>query len=194
MQGKIKGFTLMEVIGVMAVIAIIAAVATPQIFQAIEDARITSLVNGANDVRTAVAKYYQDTEQWPRHISDSSSNHQRQLMFNAADASNTPIPGWDGPYLEAPLVNPLSPGSQLDVQVTNDSALACDINGDGTPDGTFITYLVDGIDDDTANTISDMLDSDGDQTTGNSAWNVAGRVKRLGGNDPSQLVMCLSRV
>ena len=180
----------MEVIGVLAVIAIIAAAATPQIFQAIEDARITALVNSTNDVRTAVAKYYQDTGRWPRHFISSSFNHERQLMFNAADISNTPVPGWDGPYLEAPLVSPLSPNHDLAV-----SSGTCDINGDGTTDGTFITYLVYGIDDEAARAISDILDNDGDQTTGNGAWHSAGRVRRVSFfNVFNILIMCLGRI
>ena len=61
MKTKNSGFTLMEVIGVLAVIAIIAAVATPQIFQAIQDAKVTTLVNEANDLKAAVARYYKDT-------------------------------------------------------------------------------------------------------------------------------------
>ncbi len=193
MQGRQSGFTLMEVIGVLAVIAIIAAVATPQIFQAIQDAKVTALVQEANDLKAAVARYYKDTGTWPRHIPSSSHNHQRQLMRNS-DSGGNEIPGWDGPYIEAELQNPITPGGYLDVQVTSHSAFACDLDGDGNQDGTFITYRVDGVSNDIAQDISNMLDKDGVETTGDADWKKAGRVKRYAGTHASILIMCLARV
>jgi general secretion pathway protein G len=193
MQGKNSGFTLMEVIGVLAVIAIIAAVATPQIFQAIQDAKVTSLVQEANDLKAAVARYYKDTGTWPRHIPSRTEDHYRQLMRNS-DSSGNPIAGWNGPYIESELDNPITPGGYLDLLVTNDANYACDLDGDGTSDGTFIAYRVDGVNDQFAQNISQMLDKDGANTTGDTAWQKAGRVKRYAGTHASIMVMCLARV
>ena len=183
----------MEVIGVLAVIAIIAAVATPQIFQAIQDAKVTALVQEANDLKAAVARYYKDTGTWPRHIPSNDNDHYRQLMRNSDSAGNE-IPGWDGPYIEAELQNPITPGAYLDLQVTNNANYACDLDGDGNQDGTFIVYRVDGVSDDLAQDISNMLDKDGTETTGDTDWKKAGRVKRYGGTHASILLMCLARV
>ncbi len=193
MQGKNSGFTLMEVIGVLAVIAIIAAVATPQIFQAIQDAKVSSLVQESNDLKAAVARYYKDTGTWPRHIPSRSEDHYRQLMRNS-DSGGNPISGWNGPYIEAELSNPITPGGYLDVLVTSDANYACDLDGDGNQDGTFIAYRVDGVNDDLAQSISQMLDKDGTVTSGDGDWKKAGRVKRYAGNHASILVMCLARV
>ena len=187
-QGS-KGFTLMEVIGVLAVIAIIAAVATPQIFQAIQDAKVTALVQEANDLKAAVARYYKDTGTWPRHIPSSTRNGQRQLMVNR-DRRGNPITGWDGPYLDGEMTNPIVEGGYMDLNVTNNNRLACDLDGDGTTDGTFITLRVDGVDDQIANDVSSMLDKDGDDAN----WKSVGRVKRFNGNHRSRLIMCLARV
>ena len=183
----------MEVIGVLAVIAIIAAVATPQIFQAIQDAKVSSLVSEANDLKAAVARYYKDTGTWPRHIPSRTEDHYRQLMRNS-DSSGNPISGWKGPYIEAELDNPITPGGYLDVIVTNNANYACDLDGDGNQDGTFITLRVDGVNDDIALSISQMLDKDSTVTTGDGDWRKAGRVKRYAGNHASILVMCLARV
>lgn len=192
MHKKNSGFTLMEVIGVLAVIAILAAVATPQIFQAIQDAKVTAMVQTANDLKAAVARYYRDTGKWPSHVPGHANDQNRQLMKNTDGAS--PIPGWDGPYLEAELTNTLSPGSLLQVAVTSDSNYACDLDGDGNGDGTFITFRIDGVSDDIAQDISHMLDKDRESTTGNTDWRKAGRVKRYGGTHASILIMCLARV
>ena len=184
-----KGFTLMEVIGVLAVIAIIAAVATPQIFQAIQDAKVTALVQEANDLKSAVARYYKDTGTWPRHTPSSNRNGQKQLMVNS-DRRGNQIQGWDGPYIEAELQNPITAGAYMDLRVTDDRRIACDLDGDRSIDGTFITLRVDGVSDDIAEEISNMLDKDG----GERNWMSAGRVKRLNNNHRSALVMCLARV
>ena len=193
MRGKNKGFTLMEVIGVLAVIAIIAAVATPQIFQAIQDAKITSMVQEANGLKAAVARYYKDTGTWPRHIPSNKNDYNRQLMKNAK-AGGGKVGGWDGPYIESELSNPVTPGGYLDLYVTDHKALACDLDGDGKRDGKFITYRIDGVDDATALSVSQMLDKDGDQTKGKTHWKKAGKVKRYNGNHASILIMCLARV
>ena len=167
----------MEVIGVLAVIAIIAAVATPQIFQAIQDAKVTALVQEANDLKTAVARYYKDTGTWPRHIPTNANDYNRQLMKNANRRGGT-VSGWDGPYIEKELSNPINPNGYLDLHVTDHKALACDLDGDGKRDGKFITYRVDGVDDTTAKDISNMLDKDGDETSGKTHWKKAGPGKR----------------
>lgn len=193
MRRQSSGFTLMEVIGVLAVIAIIAAVATPQIFQAIQDAKVTALVQEANDLKAAVARYYKDTGTWPRHIPGHANDYNRQLMKNATSGGGT-VAGWDGPYIETELSNAITPGGYLDLQVTSTSALACDLDGDGSTDGTFITYRIDSVDDATAKKISNMLDKDGNQTSGTTHWRQAGKVKRYNGNHASILVMCLARV
>lgn len=193
MLASSKGFTLMEVIGVLAVIAIIAAVATPQIFQAIQDAKTTSLVQQANDLKAAVARYYKDTGTWPTHNPNSNNDHEKQLMLNATNGGGT-MSGWDGPYLEAELENPITPGARVQVFVTSDANWACDLNADGTTDGQFIVYRVDDVNDSVANAISSMLDKDGDQTAGDADWKKAGRVKRYRGNHASILAICLARV
>ena len=53
-----KGFTLIEMIGVLAVIAILAALLIPKIFEAIHSARISSAAGACATVKTATADYY----------------------------------------------------------------------------------------------------------------------------------------
>ncbi|MEM1433155.1 MAG: prepilin-type N-terminal cleavage/methylation domain-containing protein [Pseudomonadota bacterium] len=192
-RSNTQGFTLMEVIGVLAVIAILAAVATPQIFQAIQDARVSTLVQEANDLKAAVARYYQDTGTWPRHAPTRPEGQFNQLMQNVAAGGGT-IPGWNGPYLEKELTNPIAPGGYVDVLATNSASYACDLNGDGAQDGTFMVYRVDGVDDAIAEKVSNSMDKDGGTTTGTGDWKAAGRVKRFAGNHPTILVFCLARI
>jgi type II secretory pathway pseudopilin PulG len=55
---KALGFTLVELIGVMAVIAILSAMLIPKIFDAINSARIEHAAAAINTIRTAVASHY----------------------------------------------------------------------------------------------------------------------------------------
>jgi len=55
---QMSGFTLIEMIGVLAVIAILAALLLPKVFNAISDAKINSAVVGAETIKTATADHY----------------------------------------------------------------------------------------------------------------------------------------
>lgn len=52
------GFTLIEMIGVLAIIALLAGMLVPRIVQAIKEARVQSTVVSLNTLRAAVAQYY----------------------------------------------------------------------------------------------------------------------------------------
>lgn len=53
-----RAFTLVEMVGVLAVIAILASILTPKIFSAINDARITSAVTSLDSLKAATVAYY----------------------------------------------------------------------------------------------------------------------------------------
>jgi prepilin-type N-terminal cleavage/methylation domain-containing protein len=53
-----KGFTLIEMIGVLAVIAILAAVLIPKVFEAISSARINNAAMSCQTMKTALVDHY----------------------------------------------------------------------------------------------------------------------------------------
>lgn len=187
------GFTLVEMIGVMAVIAILASVATPRIIDSIEDAKISSFVQQTKTLEGAAAKFYADTGKWPvfESTADKSTTPQKhQLIYNAADASGTKIPGWEGPYVDEEPGSPFSSGSMQALYATDSSHWACDVDGDGSTDGKFLVYRSDEVSDKAAEKISNILDGDG----GSSTWKTTGRVKRYQGTSASILAVCLARI
>jgi len=191
MSKQQTGFTLMEMIGVMAVIAILAAVATPKIFDAIEDAKVSAYIGEANQLKLAVARYYKDTGTWPRHTPSHDDDDHHQLIINVREGGGGTIPGWNGPYLEKELTHQITKGAYQDVRYTDSSNYACDIDGDGNRDGSFLIYRADDISDEVAIKISNIIDGDGGITSGNKSWDEAGKVRRYGSSN-SRLVFCLN--
>src|SRR5438105_9877639 len=55
---RAQGFTLIEMIGVLAVIAILASMLIPKIFEAINSARINNTIQSYNSIKTAVLDHY----------------------------------------------------------------------------------------------------------------------------------------
>lgn len=56
-----QGFTLVEMIGVLAVVAILTAMLIPKVFETINSARVNAAASAVNTVKTAVANHYSRT-------------------------------------------------------------------------------------------------------------------------------------
>ncbi|MEE9322263.1 MAG: prepilin-type N-terminal cleavage/methylation domain-containing protein [Granulosicoccus sp.] len=190
---KQKGFTLIEIVGVMAVIAIIASIAAPRIFGAIQDAKVTALVGQAKTLGVTATSFYNDTGKWPVHDPKSTDDKRQQLMVNKG-GNGQPIIGWDGPYLDQEISNIISPSANHILTPTSTPTYTCDLDGNGTSDGSFLVYYVHGISDTIARKASNILDKDGNEETGDTSWKKAGRVKRYNGDNTSILVFCLGRI
>ncbi|MEZ4387273.1 MAG: prepilin-type N-terminal cleavage/methylation domain-containing protein [Candidatus Krumholzibacteriia bacterium] len=60
-----RGFTLIEIVIAVAIVAIFAAAISPMVFRHLEDAKIGKAQNEAETIATAVLNYYKDTGSWP---------------------------------------------------------------------------------------------------------------------------------
>ena len=99
-EGMKKGFTLVELIVVIAIIAILGAVVAPNAFKAVEKSRVSAAIGILKGMDTAIMQYYSDVGLWPAaNFSSTSSNY---LMTNVASSAT-----WDGPYIDSwPAANP----------------------------------------------------------------------------------------
>ncbi len=59
-----RGFTLIEMLIVIALIGILAAIAIPNYTEYITRARITEAVGGLSDMRTRMEQFFQDNRTW----------------------------------------------------------------------------------------------------------------------------------
>jgi prepilin-type N-terminal cleavage/methylation domain-containing protein len=129
------GFTLIEMIGVLAVIAILAALLIPKIFEAISSARVSNAAVNCQTVKTAIADHY--------------------AKFGALTATETNISGTITPttitvpnleydrilLLEGFLDKPFEAkiGTPRDASATGTTVILAAIGGTDTPD-----FLLDG--------------------------------------------------
>ena len=55
-----EGFTLIEMIGVLAVIGVLAALIIPKVFDVIAQAKVDALASAVKTYETGITKYYTD--------------------------------------------------------------------------------------------------------------------------------------
>ncbi|MEM6639968.1 MAG: prepilin-type N-terminal cleavage/methylation domain-containing protein [Pseudomonadota bacterium] len=173
----VKGFTLIEMVGVVAVIGILASVATPMVYDAIKDSRATAMAQSLKNLKPAVANFYADTGRLPVHRPFENNPNTVNLTRNPTP----PIPGWNGPYIEEPDIG-TNGVTALGIWTNNTSGInSFDVDGDGTREVQRSTlFHMDIPDQDLARRISDIFDRDSDVDTGNGAWFSAGNFHRQG--------------
>ncbi|MCW3097407.1 MAG: ral secretion pathway protein [Chthonomonadaceae bacterium] len=115
------GFTLIELVVVIVILAILAAVIVPRFFGRTDDAKISSALTTIKSLDDSVALYNADTGSFPPTLDGLISNPQ--------------VKGWNGPYLKNQSTVPLDPwGHPYAYKVPGDAGRDYDIVSQG-PDG-----------------------------------------------------------
>src|SRR2546428_14094274 len=71
---RMKGFTLIELAVVLAIIAVLAAVLTPMVTGYLDQARVTRAQADVRTIADAVKLYRRDTGQWPIFTASGQTN------------------------------------------------------------------------------------------------------------------------
>ena len=169
-----RGFTFIELVVVIAVIALLAGVLIPNVTSVTKDAKASKILQLYDSMRTACERYYIDMGSLPIEYSGSSYNSASYHLLSLTQSSSN----WKGPYIDHPLStgdNPFDSTVYLYNSIGSHASNGFDLNGDGTDDATGTgNYLVLwGIPSDTAQFVDSALDK------GNlgSDWKSSGRVE-----------------
>jgi prepilin-type N-terminal cleavage/methylation domain-containing protein len=184
-----QGFTLVEMIGVLAIIAILIALLLPKIFTLIASSKASSLAAAIRTYETAVTKYYGDIGTiWPLNAagvpaqeatgnSATATSLAARLTLDASDPLNTGTNQWSrfrGPYLEK-FNSSVPPGLGTTMLIPAQTAVALgtattatnlgwDLKGDDgnsdLPTGARVAYIrVDGVSVTEFNEIDGIIDA-----------------------------------
>lgn len=135
-----SAFTLIEMVGVLAIIAILAALLVPKIFAAINESRINNAVASFNSVKAATMSYF---GKYGRFAGQGGVEiGQNNSGYGTAVSAGNPALTWDNTvlvtegYLERSLS--LRVGTAADVEVAASEA------GSVAPTGANSAYALDG--------------------------------------------------
>ena len=66
----LNGFTLVELLVVLAIIALLLTIASPKYFNSIEKSKDATLKQSLNVIRESIDKFYADKGQYPKKLED----------------------------------------------------------------------------------------------------------------------------
>lgn len=177
-----RGFTLMELVVVVAVLIALSALLIPAVSGVLEDAKVAQVVTEVNSLKTACAKHYMDTGSFAHEY--CGTQYMVQPQHRQLTAPQT-YRGWKGPYIESPLDtgNPWGGRVHLYATLLVNGLTGWDLDYDGNPELTTadtanVLWLSD-VPADQAEAIDEALDppvaSGGDwRTSGRVQWNENG--------------------
>src|SRR5262245_53282884 len=144
-------FTLIEMIGVLAVIAILASLLIPKIFEAINNARINNALISYNTVKTACMDHYAKYGGTDRTTNGAAMSAQQLGNYDLALLSEG--------FLDKPFL--VKVGTNSYVHVTNSASYFLDGSNNATAGATYIVEaIINGVPAGDAKDINDRLDGD----------------------------------
>lgn len=99
---KKQGFTLVELLVVLAILALLLTLATPKYFNSLDRAKDATLKHDLNTLRESIDKFYGDNGQYPKNLEELvEKKYIRQLPYDPITEKTT---SWIITPPEPPLV------------------------------------------------------------------------------------------
>lgn len=123
-----SGFTLVELLVVLAIIALIATLAAPQVLRYLGAARTNAAKAQIRNIESALELYYVDNAKYP-----TSEEGLNALVAQPAGETR-----WNGPYLKGTtgLKDPWGRPYSYEVKADASGVVIRSLGKDGKPDGT----------------------------------------------------------
>lgn len=109
LRDRRRGFTLMELLIVIIVIAVLAAIALPKFINSGTRSKEASLKSDLKIYRNAVGLFLNDTGAYPANLAALAATSAPASGLDAAGAAKTIVAtDWKGPYIDAIMTDPVS--------------------------------------------------------------------------------------
>jgi type II secretion system protein G len=102
-----SGFTLVELVVVVAIIALLAGILIPVVTSQIDDAKRTRALADMDTIAKAFSTFRTHTSRWPSatnqvpSVQNMTTGNDDLLQFRCLYSNNQNLQGWKGPYLNA---------------------------------------------------------------------------------------------
>lgn len=84
-----RGFTLIEIVIAVAIVAVFAAAISPMVFRHLEDAKVSKGQSETETIATAILSYYKDVGKWPVTSNNGPTGNNTDRVISSAVVPNS---------------------------------------------------------------------------------------------------------
>lgn len=133
MRRRVRGFTLVELLVVIVVLAVLAAIVLPKFMDSGKRSRESALKSDLKLVRNAISLFRNDTGLYPLTLDDLAATTVPAKGSDGTSDVALTASSWHGPYIQSVPVDPVSDTAYTYTKTTGTLTSSASGNGlDGT--------------------------------------------------------------